>query len=951
MHSVLLCLAMAVSAPAPSDAVAMPKVVDPRLKIELFAADPDVATPTGIAVDARGRVLVVESHTHFRPPGYEGPPADRIRMFEDTDGDGKADRITTFFEGTTWTMNLGIHPDGSVYVATRGEIFRLRDNDNDGRADERTPIVHLETQGDYPHNGLSGFAFDYDGTVYFGLGENKGAEFKLIGTDGSTASELEGGQVYRCRADGTKLEMIAFGFWNPFHVSLDSFGRLFAVDNDPDSLPPCRLMHIVPGGNYGYRYRNGRKGVHPFTAWNGELPGTLPMVAGTGEAPSGVLAYESDQFPAEYVGDLLATSWGDHRIERFRLEPRGASLRSVASPLVTGDENFRPVGIALAPDGSLYISDWVLKSYEVHGKGRVWHLSAADKPKQSRPKSPADAIHAAHRPLREDAARQLAADAGAGRPLLEKLAAQDALPRTRALAIAALSNVQSFAAAERASVSDTTSEVRAAAIRGLPPGLISPALLAPEVPAEVRAEAMRRPGNPAQVELLWRAVADNDAFVAQAAREGLARLRAASAEAASTRSSPVERLACLLILRETRDPQGRSALPKLLRDADANVRFAAVQWVGEERLSQFRTGLADALAAGPASSRLFGGYLAALERLDGVVRTSDDEWAGEQYIVRALEDPTTSPEVRRWALRMLRPDHPLLSVDRLRQFVASGDAELQREAVRTLRDCRHPDRVALLSQIAADSQYPLSLRAEAIVGLSGDEPQSKSLLVSLAVADEPALRDEALRSLRGSSLDDAQRQSLSKIAHDRPQSAELVERVTDPSIVPKRPVADDLPGWLHLIDGSDNKADGDAAAGERIFFHARAGGCSRCHQIAGRGERVGPELTATAGTLSRERLIESIVRPSKEIAPHFSSWTIVTTSGKTMMGMLVKEEATGEQTYADQKGELFRFKPGEIESRQAQSVSIMPDGLPQLLTVQEFRDLLAFMRSQQSPQP
>jgi len=949
MSGALVLLSLLIGAPA--DGIALPKVVDPRLKIELFAAEPDVATPTGIAVDARGRVLVVESHTHFRPPGYEGPPADRIRMFEDTNGDGKADRITTFFEGTTWTMNLGIHPDGSVYVATRGEVFRLRDNDDDGRADERTPIVHLETQGDYPHNGLSGFAFDYDGTVYFGLGENKGAEFKLIGTDGSTASELEGGQVYRCRADGTKLEMIAFGFWNPFHLAFDAFGRLFAVDNDPDSLPPCRLMHIVPGGNYGYRYRNGRKGVHPFTAWNGELPGTLPMVAGTGEAPSGVLAYESDQLPAEYVGDLLATSWGDHRIERFHTEPRGASLRSTALPVVTGDENFRPVGIALAPDGSLYISDWVLKSYEVHGKGRIWRLSAAEKPVAPRPKSPADAIHSAHRPLREDAARKLAADKATGRPLLEKLAEQDASPRTRALAIAALSNVQSTGAAERASVSDLANEVRATAIRALPPGLIPTSLIAADVSAEVRAEALRRPANPMQVELLWQAVADSDAFIAQAAREGLARLRAASAEAASVRSSPAERLACLLILRETRDPQGRSALPKLLRDADANVRFAAVQWVGEERLSAFRAGLADALAAGPASSRLFGGYLAALERLDGVVRSADDEWAGEQYIVRALEDPTTSPEVRRWALRMLRPDHPLLSVDRLKKFVSSGDPALQREAVRTLRDCGHPERVVLLMQIAGDETFPLSLRAEAIVGLSGDESIARSLLISLVSLDEPVLRDEALRSLRGAALDDAQRQKLEQVARDRPQAAELVERVINPSAVTQRPDPEDLQGWLQLLGGSEQKAQGDAEAGERIFFHARSAGCSHCHQIGGRGARVGPELTVTAGTLSRERLIESIVRPSKEIAPHFSSWTIATNTGKTMVGMLVKEEATGEQTYADQKGELFRFKPGEIESRQAQAASIMPDGLPQLLTVQEFRDLLAFMQSQQTPRP
>ena len=375
MPGVAICLAMALAAADLPAGVELPKVLDARLKIELVAAEPDIVTPTGLAVDARGRVLVVESHTHFRPVGYQGPPADRVRMFADTNGDGRADRISTFFEGTRYTMNIGVHHDGSVYLATRNEILRLRDTDDDGRADERTQIIRLQTEGDYPHNGLSGFAFDFAGNVYFGLGENLGKDFKLLGTDGSVASELEGGQVYRCRADGTQLEMVAFGFWNPFHVALDAFERLFAVDNDPDSLPPCRLMHIVQGGNYGYRYRNGRKGVHPFTAWNGELPGTLPMVSGTGEAPSGVLAYESDQLPEDYVGNLLLTSWGDHRIERHQLEPRGASFVSVPSNIVQGDENFRPVGIAAAPDGSLYVSDWVDKSYEVHGKGRVWRIT------------------------------------------------------------------------------------------------------------------------------------------------------------------------------------------------------------------------------------------------------------------------------------------------------------------------------------------------------------------------------------------------------------------------------------------------------------------------------------------------------------------------------------------------------------------------------------------------
>ena len=98
------------------------------------------------------------------------------------------------------------------------------------------------------------------------------------------------------------------------------------------------------------------------------------MVAGTGEAPCGVLSYNANYLPAEYRGTLLVTSWGDHRIERYRLEPRGASFRSVMEPVVVGGEDFRPVGIAMAPDGSLYFSDWVDKSYDLHGKGRIWRL-------------------------------------------------------------------------------------------------------------------------------------------------------------------------------------------------------------------------------------------------------------------------------------------------------------------------------------------------------------------------------------------------------------------------------------------------------------------------------------------------------------------------------------------------------------------------------------------------
>src|SRR5207302_1551561 len=104
--------------------------------------------------------------------------------------------------------------------------------------------------------------------------------------------------------------------------------RLWAVDNDPDARGPCRLLHIIRGGDYGYRFRYGRKGLHPFVAWDGELPGTLPMAAGTAEAPGGILAYEAAGFPREYRGQLLVTSWGDHVVERFTAAPHGASFKA-----------------------------------------------------------------------------------------------------------------------------------------------------------------------------------------------------------------------------------------------------------------------------------------------------------------------------------------------------------------------------------------------------------------------------------------------------------------------------------------------------------------------------------------------------------------------------------------------------------------------------------------------
>ena len=158
-----------------SVAPAEPELLDDRYRLTLFAESPDLSTPIGCAIDGKGRVLVIESHTHFRPDGYIGPKEDRILAFSDTDGDGKADNKEIYFEGGAHTMSITPGGSDTFYVATRSEVFRLKDENKDGKADSRETLVTLKTTGQYPHNGLCGLALTSDHSkLYFGLGGKSG---------------------------------------------------------------------------------------------------------------------------------------------------------------------------------------------------------------------------------------------------------------------------------------------------------------------------------------------------------------------------------------------------------------------------------------------------------------------------------------------------------------------------------------------------------------------------------------------------------------------------------------------------------------------------------------------------------------------------------------------------------------------------------------------------------
>jgi putative membrane-bound dehydrogenase-like protein len=969
-----------------------PSPVDPRLVLELVAAEPDIVTPTGLTVDAEGRVWVLENNTHERPRDYQGPASDRVRVFDDFDPKtGRARRIRTFAEGFRNAMGIALGPDGSVFVATRSDVWLLRDTNGKGVADERKVLVRLATRGTYPHNGLSGFAFDGLGWMYFGLGENLGEPYWLIGADRITfKGGGEGGSVYRCHPDGTGLERLATGFWNPFHQCFDAFGRLWIVDNDPDARGPCRLVHVVPGGDYGYRFRYGRKGLHPFTAWNGELPGTLPMTAGTAEAPSGIVAYEAAGLPAEYRGQLLSTSWGDHVVEHFTPTPHGASFTAQAKTLVRGGEDFRPVGIAVSPDGMVYLSDWVDKSYPVHGKGRIWRLRMKEPP-------PADSVNPAkladadietlkpllshpRRDVRAAASAALAGKGAPGRAALAEVLDKAPEPRARVQALWGMARLESVAAREGIlhGLEDRTAEVRGEAARllgELPADgrdeatekrLLERALR--DESAFVRAQAVRSLRSPRSLEAVVPMLGEEDPYLVSAAlcvlgQPGQTALLRSRFKASEGRL----RVGVALALRQAGEAAGREVIPELLKDADPAARRLAVQWVAEERLRDHAEALKQAALRPPVTRELLEAFLAAQDLLSDRPRPSKDEVAGEEYVAAIVQDAKYPEPVRALALRMLPPESPRLRIGELAAFLKSDNAPLRREAARTLAFRTEPAALDALLKLAGDTEADTSLRSEAILGLVRQNQMPRAVQeLLLGLLDQPALRRDALRSLRGVAQEAAVQKGIldwwdrhlagaRKLTEEDRELAEQVvllfgvraDKELARRLEPVRAAAgarpDGLAAWRALANGSEGA--GDAAAGERVFFHPQGPRCYACHRVDGRGAQVGPDLSRIGASTAREKLIDSILEPSKEIAPQYTTWIIVTRDGRQRTGVIVGEGFDSTITLADTQGKREVLNRLDIEERTASPVSIMPADLHALMTRREFLDLLAYLQA------
>ncbi len=159
----------------------------------------------------------------------------------------------------------------------------------------------------------------------------------MRGSDGQGVSGGgEGGNVFRCRPQGTGCTRYATGFWNPFALTFFAGTHLISIDDHPEVRPPNRLLDLIEGADFGFKYKYGRAADHPFVAWKGELPGTLSMINGVGEGVTGVVTGATAALPPDYGDAVIVASWSDRRIETHHLRPHGASLKGKMSILVQG---------------------------------------------------------------------------------------------------------------------------------------------------------------------------------------------------------------------------------------------------------------------------------------------------------------------------------------------------------------------------------------------------------------------------------------------------------------------------------------------------------------------------------------------------------------------------------------------------------------------------------------
>jgi len=957
----------------------------PEFMVSVVACEPLINKPIAIQWDARGRLWVAETPEYpngRRPavvepwketgtlvPGkYDRPAMDRISILTDTDGDGKMDAKSVFYEGLELVTGFCFYGDG-VLALNEPDLLWIRDTDGDGKADTVVRVLTGFKPGD-SHFVANHLIPGFDGWIYASMGGNE----EIRTPDGKTSMGRASSGLFRFKPDGSALEQVSSKGGNGFGAHVTSDFELFfgqATSGSP-------LQHVVvpewtlAAGRLKPLYGansviDGRKVVIP------RMPDRVPLmqidVVGGYSAACGALIYEGGAWPEAWTRSAFCTEAILNVIHHEIPRPSGPTLagdmvRKDAEFIHSNDYWFRPIDVSSGPDGAIYILDFyspVIAHSDTRGPK---HSRAGASVRPDRDHYFGRIYRVQHREAKKIAVPDLGrAD---GPALVDALQHPNDVVRANAFRlITAKKDAATTAALLKATASAFT-PARIAALWALyrrdaaTPDLLRAALASPV--AEVRKNAAliaEAGGGDAVAPELVAGLDDPDPRARLAMFRGLAKTKGGEAAA----------LKLLSLYGDLKDDWTRTAAvaaaaaqPTLVLAAALKSETTPAQQPFLAAVSQRAADKGDAAAFSPliVSAATSGGeetkvvILTAAARLPAAPPDSPELQAALKALL-ASPNPRVAtaalPVAASWGTtEALKAEIAARVTEALsRAENAALDDAARMEAVTALVGARkaNPSILPSLGKLLSGPASPaLKRHLIAELGTTGDPKVATLVLAALPRMDSTA-QDAALSLLLSrregvtAVLDgvEAKTLALSDLGPNNVhrlrthperdlalRAVKLFDAIRKPSTNKDALIAGILP---QVAKG------GAPARGREIFIKT----CVPCHKFNDLGNPVGPVLTGM-GAHGRELLLTSILDPNRAVDAGYEAWNVLTKTGAVLSGILAQEN-DAQLTLKTATG-ILEIPKSTIENAKKSSLSLMPEGL-ETIGVDAIRDLLAFL--------